>query len=285
MHHNALRTAALLGLLSGLCLVIGTLIGGQQGLIVAFGFAVLMNFVSYWFSDRIVLSMYKAQQVGPGRQLFDVVAGLSQRAGLPMPKVFVIPSESPNAFATGRNPEHPSAAATERIVRVLDQPELEGVMAHDLAHVKNRDILTSTVAATIATAIMFGSRMAQFGAMFAGGRGDDDRRGGNVFGLLATAIMAPIAAMIIQAAISRSREYAADESGAKLVGNPHGLATALRKIDAVSRHVPLPASPATAHLFIIKPFSGASLMNLFSSHPPTDERIARLLGTSPTQRG
>jgi heat shock protein HtpX len=280
MKHNGLRTAALLGLLSGLLLLIGSLIGGQQGLIIAFGFAIAMNFFSYWFSDRIVLRMYNAQQVGPEHRLYQVVARLAQRAGLPMPKVYVIATDAPNAFATGRNPEHASVAATEGILRVLDEPELEGVMAHELSHVKHRDILTSSVAATVATAIMFGARIAQFGAMFAGGRSDDNRRGGgNVFGLLATAILAPIAAVLIQAAISRSREFAADEGGAGLSGAPESLASALRKIDAISQRVPLAANPSTAHLFIIKPFSGQALFNLFSTHPPTEQRIQRLLGT------
>jgi heat shock protein HtpX len=277
MHHNGLRTALLLGLLSGLLLAIGSLIGGQQGLIVAFGFAILMNFVSYWFSDRIVLSMYKATPVGPEHQLYQTVARLAQRAGLPMPKVFVIPTDSPNAFATGRNPHHASVAATEGILRVLEPAELEAVMAHELAHVKHRDILTSSVAATIATAIMFGSRMAQYGAIFAGGRSDDRRGGENVFGLLATAILAPIAAMLIQAAISRSREFAADAGGAEILGEPAVLASALRKIDAMAKQRPLPANPATAHLFIVKPFTGQALFNLFSSHPPTEERVKRLL--------
>jgi heat shock protein HtpX len=278
MRHNGLRTAALLGMLSGLLLLLGGFIGGQQGLVVAFAFAVLMNFISYWFSDRIVLSMYRAQQVGPEHPLHRLVSRLAQRAQLPMPKVYLIAADAPNAFATGRNPDHASVAATEGILRVLDERELEGVMAHELAHVKHRDILTSTVAATLATAIMFGARMAQYGAIFAGGRSDDDRRGGNIFALLATAILAPIAAMLIQAAISRSREFAADQGGAEISGSPEALAQALRKIDAISHHVPLPANPATAHLFIVNPFTGRTLLNLFSTHPPTEQRIERLLG-------
>jgi len=281
MHHNGLRTAALLGLLSGLLLVIGGAIAGEQGMIVAFGVAVVMNFVSYWFSDRIVLSMYRAQEVGPEHRLYQVVARLAQRAQLPMPKVFVIPTDAPNAFATGRSPELSSVAATAGILAILDERELEGVLAHELGHVRNRDILTSSIAATLAAAIMMLARWASWGAMFAGGGGggrDDDRRGGNVFALILAAVLAPLAAMLIQAAISRSREYAADESGAELAGSPNGLATALQKIEDASKRVPLPANPATAHLFIIKPFSGGAMLNLFSTHPPTEKRIARLLG-------
>jgi heat shock protein HtpX len=196
-----------------------------------------------------------------------------------MPKVFVIPTEAPNAFATGRNPEHSSVAATEGILGLLDERELEGVLAHELGHVRNRDILTSSIAATIAAAIMMLARWASWGAMFAGvDSRDDDRRGGNILALILTAILAPLAAMLIQAAISRSREYAADASGAELAGTPNGLASALQKIEATSKRLPLPANPATAHLFIIKPFSGEAMLNLFSTHPPTEKRIARLLG-------
>jgi len=278
MNTNTLRTAALLGLLSGLLLLIGNAFGGQTGLIVAFGFAVVMNFVSYWFSDRIVLAMYRAQPVGPEHRLYQTVARLAQRSGLPMPKVYVIATDAPNAFATGRNPEHASVAATEGILSILDERELEGVMAHELTHVKHRDILISSVAATIAAAIMMLANMARWGALFAGGSRDDDRGGGNVFTLLATAILAPIAAMLIQAAISRSREFSADQGGAEIAGSPNGLATALRKIEAASKVRPLPANPATAHLFIMKPFSGQALLGLFSTHPPTERRIARLLG-------
>jgi heat shock protein HtpX len=234
-------------------------------------FAVVMNFGSYWFSDKIVLRMYRAKQVGPGHRLYDITASLAQRAGLPQPKVYVIPDASPNAFATGRNPRHAAVAATEGILHVLDDEELAGVMAHELAHVKNRDILISSVAATIAAAIMMVSRFAMF---FGGSR--DGREGGNPVALLATVILAPIAAMLIQAAISRSREYVADATGAAIAGHPMGLVSALRKIDAVARRVPLEANPATAHMFIIKPFSGAGLLSLFSTHPPTERRIQAL---------
>jgi heat shock protein HtpX len=243
-------------------------------------FAVLMNFGSYWFSDKIVLRMYRAQEVGPGHRLFGLVERLSRQAMLPMPKVYVIPDASPNAFATGRNPTHAAVAATEGILQILGDTELEGVIAHELAHVKHRDILISSVAATIAATIMFAARAAQFAAMFGGFGGRDDRdRGSNPIALLATIILAPIAAMLIQMAISRSREYAADAGGAQIAGNPYGLADALRKIDAVSKRVPLNANPATAHMFIVKPFAGGGLNALFSSHPATEDRIRRLLGT------
>src|SRR5262249_21014027 len=231
-------------------------------------FAVVTNFASYWFSDKIVLGMYGAQEVGPDHRLYQIVAGLSQRAGLPQPRCYVIPQASPNAFATGRNPQHAAVAATEGILQILDDEELEGVLAHELAHVKHRDILTSSVAATLAAAIMMVSRFAMF---FGGGR-DRDREGGNPIALFATVILAPIAAMLIQAAMSRSREYDADAGGASLVGHPDGLVSALQKIEAASRAVPLDANPATAHLFIIKPFS-AGLLGLFSTHPPTERRI------------
>lgn len=277
---NGLKTALLLGALSGLLLVIGQLLGGANGMLIGFIFAVVMNFGSYWFSDKIVLRMYRAQEVGPGHRLYAMIERLSRQAQLPMPKVYVIPDPSPNAFATGRNPAHAAVAATEGILQILNDTELEGVLAHELAHVRHRDILISSVAATIAAAIMFAARTAQFAAMFGGygGRGDDRDRGNNPIALLATIILAPIAAMLIQMAISRSREYSADAGGAQIAGNPYGLADALRKIDAVSKRVPLDANPATAHMFIVKPFSGAGLAGLFSSHPPTEERIRALLG-------
>ena len=276
---NGLKTAVLLGALSGMLLMIGELLGGQQGLVFAFGFAALMNFGSYWFSDKIVLRMYRAQEVDSTHPLYQTTARLAQQANLPMPKVYVIPDASPNAFATGRNPQHAAVAATEGILRVLTQPELEGVIAHELAHVKHRDILTSSVAATIAAAIMMVARMAQFAAMFGGvgGRSGDRDEGNNPIALLAMIILAPLAAMLIQAAISRSREFAADAGGARITGNPYGLAEALRKIDAVSRRTPLDANPATAHMFIVKPFSGAGLLSLFSTHPPTEARVQALL--------
>jgi heat shock protein HtpX len=273
---NGLKTALLLGLLSGLVLVVGEMLGGAQGLVTAFIFAGVMNFVSYWWSDKIVLRMYHATPVGPEHPLYQVVARLVQRANLPMPKVFIIPDPSPNAFATGRNPNHASVAATEGILRILSEAELEGVMAHELSHVRHRDILISSVAATLAAGLMMFARMAMWFGM---GGSRDDREGSNPIAMIAMLILAPIAAMLIQMAISRSREFAADAGGAELAGNPYGLADALRKIEGVARRVPLDANPATAHMFIVKPFSGAGLASLFSSHPPTEQRIARLLGT------
>jgi heat shock protein HtpX len=276
---NGLKTALLLGLLSGLLLAIGQWLGGANGMVIAFVFAVVMNFGSYWFSDKIVLRMYNAQEVGPDDRLYKIVERLARQAGLPMPRVYVIPDPSPNAFATGRNPSHAAVAATQGILQILNDNELEGVLAHELAHVKHRDILTSSIAATIAAAIMMMARMAQFAAIFGGyGGGRDRDRGSNPIALLATIILAPLAAMLIQMAISRSREYSADAGGAQITGNPYGLADALRKIDAVSKRVPLEANPATAHLFIIKPFTSAFLSSLFSSHPPTEDRIRALLG-------
>ncbi len=276
---NGLKTALLLGLLSGLVLVIGELLGGFNGLMFAFVFAAFMNFGSYWFSDRIVLRMYNAQEVGPDHRLYQIVERLSRQAGLPMPRTYVIPDPSPNAFATGRNPSHAAVAATDGILQILSDTELEGVIAHELAHVKHRDILTSSIAATLAAAIMLLARWLQYAAIFGGFGGDRDRdRGGNPIALLATIILAPLAALLIQTAISRSREYAADAGGAQIAGNPYGLADALRKIDAVAHRIPLDANPATAHMFIIKPFSGQFLTSLFSSHPPTEDRIRALLG-------
>jgi heat shock protein HtpX len=277
---NGLKTALLLGLLSGILLAIGEYFGGANGLVFAFVIAAVMNFGSYWFSDKIVLKMYRAQEVGAGHRLYTTVERLSRQAQLPMPKVYVIPDPSPNAFATGRNPSHAAVAATEGILQILSDGELEGVIAHELAHVRHRDILISSVAATVAAAIMMAARTAQFAAMFGGygGRGDDRDRGNNPIALLAMIILAPLAAMLIQAAISRSREFSADAGGAQIAGNPYGLADALRKIEAGSQRVPLDANPATAHMFIVKPFSGAGLMSLFSTHPPTEERIRALLG-------
>ena len=274
---NTLKTAALLAALSALLLVIGELLGGANGLVLAFVFALLMNFGSYWFSDKIVLRMYRAQEVGADHRLHHLVARLAQQGNLPMPKVYIIPDPSPNAFATGRNPQHAAVAATQGILQLLDEPELEGVIAHELAHVRNRDILISSVAATIAATIMMVARMAQFAAFFGGGS-RDDREGSNPIALLATIILAPLAAMLIQAAISRSREFAADRGGAEIAGTPYGLASALKKIDLASRRIPLDANPATAHMFIMKPFSGGGLLSLFSTHPPTEQRIQALMG-------
>src|SRR5262249_33747780 len=268
----AVKTALLLGAMTGLLMAIGEFVGGGQGLIIGFLFAVAMNFGSYWFSDKIVLRMYSAQEVGPGHRLYATVERLALRAGLPMPRVYVIPELSPNAFATGRNPEHAAVAATEGILRILSDDELEGVLGHELAHVKHRDILISSIAATFAAAIMLIARFAMF---FGGSR--DDRQGSNPIALLATIILAPIAAMLIQPAISRSREYDADAGGAAIAGGPQGLVSALRKIESASRQVPLDANPATAHMFIVKPFSAQALLGLFSTHPSTEKRISALL--------
>jgi heat shock protein HtpX len=270
---NVLKTTVLLGAMSALFLMIGEMLGGAQGMVAGLFVAAAMNLGSYWFSDKIVLSMYRAKEVGPGERLYEVVARLAQRAGLPMPRVYVIPEMSPNAFATGRSPDHAAVAATEGILQILTNDELEGVIAHELAHVKHRDILISSVAATLAAAIMTIARFAMF---FGGGNRDDDR-GANPIAMVATIFLAPIAAMLIQAAISRSREYDADASGSALAGGPDGLVSALTKIEAASRSVPMDANPATAHMFIIKPFSAQSLFGLFSTHPPTAERIKALL--------
>jgi len=270
---NVVKTELLLGALSALLMLIGEMLGGGQGLIFGFFFAVAMNFGSYWFSDKIVLSMYSAREVGPENRLYQIVNRLAARAGLPMPRVYIIPQPSPNAFATGRNPQHAAVAATAGILEILTDDELEGVIAHELAHVKHRDILISSIAATLAAAIMMVSRF----AMFWGGGRSDDRQGSNPVALLATIILAPIAAMLIQAAISRSREYDADAGGAAIVGHPQGLVKALTKIESASKMVPLDANPATAHMFIVKPFSARGLLGLFSTHPPTEDRVRALL--------
>ncbi len=273
---NYAKTALLLGLMTGLILVIGELLGGSQGLILALGIAALMNFVSYFFSDKIALAMYGAKQVSREQapDLFRSVEYLCSRAGLPVPRVYIIPTTTPNAFATGRNPKHAAVAVTEGILRLLSREELEGVIAHELAHVKNRDILISSIAATMAGAIMMLARMAIFFPM--GGR-DDDNRGG-ALGAMLMLILAPIGALLIQMAISRSREYGADATGASFTGNPSGLANALRKLHEGNKRIPMDANPATSHMFIVKPFSGQALMSLFSTHPPMEKRIERLLG-------
>ena len=268
---NFMKTTLLLGFLSGLFLVVGYTLGGESGMLAALVFAGLFNLGSYWFSDKIVLRMYKAREVDGSHPLHQMVSRLAGRAGLPMPKVYVIPTDAPNAFATGRNPEHAAVAATEGILRALNEEELAGVMAHELAHVQNRDILISSLAATIGAAIIFLSRF----ALFFGGNRD---RGGHPIALIATIILAPLAAMLIQAAVSRSREFGADAGGARIAGSPNGLAHALKKIEAAARARPLDVNPATAHLFIIKPFSGRGVLSLFSTHPPTEQRIARLMG-------
>ena len=279
---SGLKTVLLLGGLTGLLMFIGGATYGQAGLIFAFVLAAIMNIASYWFSDKIVLRMYHAREVDPDHPLYRITQRLAMKAGLPMPRVYIIPDPSPNAFATGRNPQHAAVAATEGILQLLPENELEGVIAHELTHVSNRDILISSVAATIAGAIMMIASMLRFAAIFGGmGSRSDDREGGNPIALLAMAILAPLAATLIQAAISRQREFAADRGGARIAGSPAGLASALRHIDSASQRVPLDANPATAHMFIMNPFSGGGLMSLFSTHPPTEARIKALMSVQP----
>lgn len=275
---NTLKTGLLLAVLTILFLLIGEAVGGRNGMVMAFGFAVLMNFGAYWFSDKIVLRMYGAKEVSEAEApaLHGIVRRLSLAAGLPMPKVYVIPTDSPNAFATGRNPAHAAVAVTEGIMRILSSQELEGVLAHEMAHVRNRDILVGTIAATLAGAVMMLARFAQFAAIFGGGRDRDEEGGGGILGLLFLAIVAPLGAMLVQMAVSRSREYLADETGAKICGKPLSLATALEKISGFSREVPMNASPATAHMFIVSPLTGGGLLSLFSTHPPVEKRVERL---------
>ncbi|MDZ7363764.1 MAG: zinc metalloprotease HtpX [candidate division KSB1 bacterium] len=275
---NQFKTFALMAGLTALFAVIGNALGGQTGMFIAFGLAMAMNFFSYWFSDKIVLKMYGANEVSEGQapELYSMVRTLATRASLPMPKVYIIPSEQPNAFATGRNPENSAVAVTEGIMRVLSRDELSGVIGHELAHIKNRDILIGTMAATIAGAISMIANIAQFSLLF-GGRSDDEEGGTNPIAALVSIIVAPIAAMLIQMAISRAREYMADEEGARIAGNPRHLSNALRKLHHAAQQIPMNATPATAHMFIVSPLSGGgSLLNLFSTHPPMEKRIERL---------
>jgi heat shock protein HtpX len=275
---NSIKTVLLLGLLTGLILGIGQLFGGPQGMMIAFVFSLLLNFGSYWFSDKIVLAMYRARQVNEAEapELYRIVHNIALRAHLPMPRIYMIPSDSPNAFATGRNPEHAVVAVTEGILRIMNREELEGVLAHELSHVGNRDILISSVAASLAGAIMMLANMARFAAFFGGVGRDRDNEGGGIVGLLFMSILAPIAALLIQMAISRSREYMADSTGAKILSNPLGLASALEKLDRAKEIAPMEARPETAHMFIVNPLSGGTLLGLFSTHPPIEERIRRL---------
>jgi heat shock protein HtpX len=272
---NTFKTALLLTAMTLLLMAIGRAFGGQNGMLTALVLAAVMNFVSYFFSDKIALAMYGARPVTREElpRVYNVVERLAQKMGIPTPKIYVIPMDSPNAFATGRNPSHASVAVTQGILNLLNDEELEGVLAHELGHVRNRDILISSIAATLAGAITYLSR---FGFFFGGGS-RDDRRGGALGGILML-ILAPIAAMLIQLAVSRSREYQADSTGAHLTGNPYALASALAKLDAYSRRVPMVASPSTAHLFIVQPMVGMSFANLFSTHPPIAKRIERLTG-------
>jgi heat shock protein HtpX len=276
---NIFKTALLLAVLTIMLVFLGGAIGGRQGMVIAFFFALAMNFFSYWFSDKIVLRMYGARPITEAEapRLHGIVRQLALRAQIPMPPVYLIGSDTPNAFATGRSPEHAAVAVTEGILRILNDEELEGVLAHELSHVKNRDVLISTIAATLAGAITMLAHMGQYAAMFGGARRDgDEEGGGNPIVLLIMAIVAPIAAMLVQLAVSRSREYQADATGAALAGRPWGLASALEKLQVAQQVAPMDANPATAHLFIVNPLSGRSLMNLFSTHPPLEDRIARL---------
>jgi heat shock protein HtpX len=281
---NRFKTTLLLSLLTVLLVGMGGAVGGQGGMMIAFLMAAVMNFGSYWFSDKIVLRMYNAQEISQADNpaFYGMIERLAGRAGLPMPKVYIIPDQSPNAFATGRNPSHAAVAATEGILKILSPEELEGVMAHELGHVKNRDILISTIAATFAGAISMIGSMLQWGAMMGAGRDDED--GGGLAGLVGTvamAILAPIMAMLIQMAVSRSREYLADATGAEICGKPRALASALGRLQNASHQLPMhDASPATAHMFIVNPLTGGGMMSLFSTHPPMEERIARLQAMS-----
>jgi heat shock protein HtpX len=275
---NTIKTTLLLAVLTVLIIWIGKMIGGRGGMYLAFIIAIAMNAGSYWFSDKIVLAMYRAQPIeeSDNPQLYRIVRELTTEAHLPMPRVYMIPVDTPNAFATGRNPEHAAVAVTQGIMRMLTPSEIKGVLAHELGHVMNRDILISSIAATLAGVIMILASMARWAAIFGGFRGSDDDDGGGILGLLFTAILAPIAATLIQLAISRSREYQADETGARLAHNPEGLARALEKLDVASKRLPMEANPSTAHMFIVNPLSGKSFANLFSTHPPIEERIRRL---------
>lgn len=274
---NTFKTVFLLGTLTGLLVVFGNYFGGTQGMMIAFLFALLMNFGAYWFSDKIVLSMYRARQVTEAEapELVGLVRSLSQRARLPMPKVWIVPSPAPNAFATGRNPEHAAVAVTEGLLQIMNRDQLEGVLAHELGHITNRDTLISAVAATLAGVIMMLANIARWTAFFGGGRDDEDR-GGGVVGLLVMAILAPIAALLIQMAISRTREFVADATAAHLTKKPLALASALERLQMAAERIPLDANPATSHLFIVNPLSGRSLLRLFSTHPSVEERVKRL---------
>ena len=291
---NTFRTTILLAVLTALLVWIGDMLGGRQGAVIALVIAGGMNFFSYWFSDKIVLKMYGGQEItaNDDPELYGLVSDLATRAGLPMPKVYLIPEETPNAFATGRNPQHAAVAVTQGIRRILNKRELAGVLGHELSHVVNRDILVSTIAATLAGAISYMAQMAQWAMIFGGNRDRDDEGGGsNIFGLIVMMIVAPLAAMLIQMAVSRSREYGADAGGAKITGDPLALASALKKLHIGSQQIPLQASPAaanaTAHMFIVSPLTGRSMAALFSTHPPMEERVRRLeemARTSPTAR-
>lgn len=279
---NGLKTMALMVTLTLLLVFVGAALGGRNGMTIALIFAFGMNFITYWFSDKIVLKMYRAQQVSEAEapELFGIVRRLAQKAELPMPKAYVMEQDQPNAFATGRNPKHGAVAVTTGIIKILSREELEGVIAHELAHIKNRDILVGTIAATIAGAISYLAQMAQW-AMIFGGRSDEEGRGGNPIATIVMMIVGPIAAMVVQMAISRSREYGADAGGARITGNPLYLANALKKLHMATQKVPMNANPATSHMFIVSPLSGGGILKLFSTHPPIEKRIERLKSIKP----
>jgi heat shock protein HtpX len=280
---NWMKTGVLLAAMTALIIVVGGMIGGSSGVIIAGGFALVSNFVAYWFSDKIALAVHGAREVGPGELPWyhEIVERLASRAGLPKPRLYVIQSPTPNAFATGRDPAHAAVAVTTGIVQLLDQRELEGVLAHELSHVRNRDTLIATVAASIAGAIAGVAHMLQWAALFGGlRRDDDDEGGGGIVGMLALIILAPLAATVLQLAISRSREYGADATGGELCGDPGALADALSKLEYGNRAIPNDAHPQTASLFIVNPLSGRALLSLFSTHPPTEERVRRLRAMS-----
>jgi len=272
---SQLRTVFFLGLLTGLILLFGRVLGGQQGLVLAFILALIMNVGSYWFSDKIVLAMYRAREVSPGEApyLHQIVEELAQAANIPKPKVYILPQETPNAFATGRNPQNGVVAVTEGILKILSPQELKGVLAHELAHIKNRDILIQTIAATLASVVMFVANMVKWAVIFGFGSSEEDD---HPLVALVLAFVAPLAATLIQLAISRSREYLADETGAKFCGNPEYLASALEKLDAYAKQVPAEINPATSHMFIVNPLTGEGIASLFSTHPPIEERVRRL---------
>jgi heat shock protein HtpX len=281
---NSIKSVLLLGILTGLLMFIGGLFGGKGGVVIAFLFAIVMNFGAYWFSDKIVLRMYKAREVTENQapEIYALVRNLALRASMPMPKVYIIPEDTPNAFATGRNEDHAVVAVTDGILRILSREELEGVLAHELTHIKNKDMLIGSIAATLAGAIVMLANMAQWAAIFGGAsRNNEEEGGSNIVSLILMAVLAPLAATLIQMAISLSREYLADEGGAKISGNPYGLAGALEKLSRASQAMPMDANPSTAHLFIVNPLTGRAFMNLFSTHPPIEERVARLRSMRP----
>ena len=279
MMGNHIKTTILLAVLTAFIMWVGQFLGGRQGMVIALVLAAGMNFFSYWYSDKMILKMYGANEVSSHQapELYALVQTLAHRAGLPMPKIFIIPQEAPNAFATGRNPDHAVVAVTEGLLQIMDRDELAGVLAHELSHVKNRDILIGSIAATMAGAVMLLANMARWTAIFGGGRSDDNE-GGGIIGLIVMSILAPVAAVLIQMAISRSREYLADASGAEIAGESEGLAGALEKLGTYAKKIPMAANPSTAHIFTVSPLSGQGVMSLFSTHPPVEERIARLRG-------